>query len=140
MCGFDYIGPLYTKNVYNDQQEEEHQLLKYTCAKTRGVVLDLVSDASTKTFVNSIKKFISRRGCPRIILSDNGTVFTAELTQTFAETHNIKWQFSLAEAPWFGGFWERLVSPVKRSLKKILGNSTVCFMNSKFCYIKLSPY
>ena len=40
---------------------------------------------------------------------------------------NIKWKFGLIEAPWFGGFWERLVSPVKRSLKKTLGNSTVCF-------------
>ena len=41
---------------------------------------------------------------------------------------HIKWQFSLtAEAPWFGGFWERLVSPVKQSMKKTLINSIVCF-------------
>ena len=40
---------------------------------------------------------------------------------------NIKWKFSLIEAPWFGGFWERLVLPVKRSMKKTLGNSMVCF-------------
>ena len=131
-CGIDYIGPLYTKNVYNDQQEDEHQLFKcyvvlYKCATTRGVVLDLVPDASAKTFVNSLKKFISRRGCPRIILSDNGTAFIAELTQNFATIRNIKWKFSLTEAPWFGGFWERLVSPVKRSMIKTLGNSTVCF-------------
>ena len=90
-------------------------------------MLDLVPDASAKTFVNSLKKLISRRGCPRIILSDNGTAFTAGLTQNFAATRNIKWQFSLTEAPWFGGFWERLVSPVKRSMKKTLENSTVCF-------------
>ena len=61
---------------------------------TRGVVLDLVPDASTTTFVNSIK-VISRRGCPRIMLSDNGTAFTPELTQHFAATRNTKWQFSL---------------------------------------------
>ena len=62
-CGIDYIGPLHTKNVYNDQQEDEHQLLKcyvvlHACATTRGVVLDLVSDTSAKTFVNGLKKFI----------------------------------------------------------------------------------
>ena len=129
--GIDCIGPLYTKNAYNDQQENEHQLFKcyvvlYTCATTRGVVLDLVPDASAKTFVN-ILKFLSRRGCPRMISSDKGTAFTAELTKNFAATRNIKWQFSLTGAPWFGGFWERLVSPVKRSMKKTLGNSTVCF-------------
>ena len=131
-CGIDYIGPLYTKTVYNDHQEYKHQLFKcyvvlYTCAATRGVVLDLVPDASAKTFVNSLKKFISRRGCPQIILSDNGTAFTEELTQNFAETRNFKWQFSLTEAPWFGGIWERLVSPVKRLMKKTPGNSMVCF-------------
>ena len=77
-CGSDYIGPLYTKNVCNDQQEDEHQLFKcyvvlYTCATTCGVVLDLVPGALAKTFVNSLKKFISRSGGPRIILSGNGT-------------------------------------------------------------------
>ena len=90
-------------------------------------MLDLAPNASAKTFVNSLKKFISRRGYPRIILSDNGTAFTAELTRNFAATRNTKLQFSLIEAPWFGMFWERLVSPVKRSMKKTLGNSMVCF-------------
>ena len=65
VCGIDYIGLLYTKNVYNDQQDHEHQLFKcyvvlYTYT-TRRVVSNLVPDASTKTFVNSLKKFMSRR-------------------------------------------------------------------------------
>ena len=60
-------------------------------------------------------------------MPDNATAFIAELTQNFAALRNIKWKFSLTEAPWFGGFWERLVSSVKRSMKKTLGNSTVCF-------------
>ena len=64
-CGNDYIGPLYTKNVYSDQQEDEHQLLKCYVALytyiTRRVVSNIVPDASTKTFVNSLKKFMSRR-------------------------------------------------------------------------------
>ena len=90
-------------------------------------MFDLVPAGSAKTFVNSLKKFVSRRGCPRIILSDNGTAFIAELTQNFAAIRNIKWKFSLTEAPWFRGFWESLVSSVKRSMKKTLGNSTVCF-------------
>ena len=86
--------------MFNDQQEYEHQLFKcyvvlYTCAATRGVVLDLIPDASAKTSVNSLKKFISQRGCPRIILSDNGTAFTA--AQNFAATRNIKLKFSVTE-------------------------------------------
>ena len=104
--GIDFIGPLYTKNVYNDQQEDGPQLFKcdvilYTSATTRGGMLDLVPDASAKTFVNSLTKFISRRGCPRIIFSGNGRAFTA--TQNFVVTRNIKWQFNLTEASQFGG-------------------------------------
>ena len=65
MCGIDYIGLLYTKNVYNDQQDDEHQLFKCYVVLyryiTRRVVSNIVPDASTKTFVNSLKKFMSQR-------------------------------------------------------------------------------
>ena len=111
----DYIRPLCTKNAHNDRQEDEHELFKcnvvlYRWATTRGVALDF---DSAKTFVNSLKKFISQKGYPRIILLENGTAFIAELTQNFAAARNIKWKYSLTEATWFEGFWERLVLPVK---------------------------
>ena len=130
----DYIRPLCTKNAHNDHQEDEHELFKcnvvlYRWATTRGVALDF---DSAKTFVNSLKKFISQKGYPRIILLENGTAFIAELTQNFAATRNIKWKYSLTEATWFEGFWERLVLPVKRSVKKTVGNSTVCFNELQF--------
>ena len=38
---------------------------------------------------------------------------------------NISWKFIVAASPWWGGFWERLVQSVKRSLQKILFRSTV---------------
>ena len=31
------------------------------------------------------------------------------------------------ETPWYGGFWERLISQVKRCLKKTLGKTTLDF-------------
>ena len=38
---------------------------------------------------------------------------------------NISWKFNVAASPWWGGFWERLVQSVKRSLRKILFRPTV---------------
>ena len=76
----------------------------YTCASTRVVVLDLVPDASAETFINSLSKFISRRGCPQIMLSDNGSPFIADITQNFVAGKNVKWDFNLANAPWYEGF------------------------------------
>ena len=46
--------------------------------------------------------------------------FSEELTRI-----NISWKFIAAASPWCGGFWERLVQFVKRSLRKILFRSTV---------------
>jgi hypothetical protein len=35
---------------------------------------------------------------------------------------NIKWRFSPSLAPWWGGFWERMVQTVKRLLYKTYGS------------------
>ena len=128
--GIDYTGSLFCKNVFFNDSVDEDNLFKcyiviYTCAATRGIVLDLVPDASSQTFINSFIKFISRRGCPQIVLSDNESPFIANNTQQFVANHNIQWKFSIAESPWYGGFWERLISQVKRCLKKVLGKTSL---------------
>ena len=120
--GVDYLGPLYCLPVYG----EEDVLYKvfivlYTCAATRAIILDAVNNASSKTFLQSLTKFISRRGCPSLIISDNGSVFKSDETQTFIANKFIKWKFNLETAPWWGGMWERLVGSVKRCIKKMVG-------------------
>ena len=95
-------------------------MVLYTCASSRGVVLDLVPD-SAKEFVNSLRRYIARRGCPQEILSDNGSAFTADRMQTFVAEMNVKWQFTLTKAPWYGGIWKKLVQSAKRCLKRVIG-------------------
>ena len=129
--GVDYFGPILVKNVYiEDELEDElykaHTAL-YTCATTRGVVLDLVQDATASAFVSSLIRFIARRGCPYEVKSDNGTMFIAQEVQSFATSRNIDWSFNIAEAPWHGGMFERLVQTVKRCLKKTIGNACLSF-------------
>ena len=131
--GVDYMGPVYCKNVYGVNSLDEEDMHKafivlYTCASTRGVVLDLVPNGESKTFINSFIRFISRRGCPKIMLSDNGSVFTANDTQRFAAERNISWKYSIEYAPWHGGFWERLVASVKRCLKKTIGKACLSYV------------
>ena len=48
---------------------------------------------------------------------------TTHETQKFAANRNIEWQLGLSNAPCYGGFWERLVSIVKRCLKKKVGKA-----------------
>ena len=37
--------------------------------------------------------------------------------------HNITWKFITERAPWWGGFYERLIGLMKRCLKKTLGKA-----------------
>ena len=39
----------------------------------------------------------------------------------------IKWKFIIEASPWWGGFWERLVGSVKRSLRKVLFRASVTY-------------
>ena len=95
----DYTGAVYCRIIYNDDVLNERDAFKcyiaiYTCASTRGVILDVVPVGSAENFINSFKKFISRRGCPAKI-SDNGGVFIADIIQKFVSFRNVKWDFSL---------------------------------------------
>ena len=53
--GIDYLGPLYGKDIYDRNTSDACDLFKcyvvlYTCASTRGVILELVPDVSSKYF------------------------------------------------------------------------------------------
>ena len=76
-----------------------------TCAASRAVILDVVNSSNTQNFIQSFKRFIARRGCPSIMISDNGASFTADETQKFVADRFIEWKFSVAKATNWGGMW-----------------------------------
>ena len=70
----------------------------HTCASTRDVVLDFLMHLPKH--LNSLSKFVSRRGFPQIILSDNGSSFIAGITQNFVASKNSQLDFNFANVPW----------------------------------------
>eukprot|EP00794_Sanderia_malayensis_P015559 gene15559-biopygen13271 len=91
---------------------------------------------TASTFLNSLRRFCARRGTPGLIVSDNAKTFkSAEKVlrkvvsdgrvENFLRARRITWRFNLERTPWWGGFFERMVGNVKRSLKKVLGNARV---------------
>jgi len=128
VVGIDYAGPVYVKNIYGDSKKMFKAWIGLvTCANSRAVYLDLVSNSSSQECVELLKRLISRYGAPSLIISDNGKAFISEETQNFATSSNIIWKFNLELAPWLGGFFERMVKSVKRCLKKILVNARLTF-------------
>ena len=115
VCGIDYAGPLQVR-VANSRAKVWIAL--FVCGVTRAVHLELVRSLSTDDFLLAFRRFVARRGCPAKMRSDNATVFVAG-----AKVHSIPWVFNPPAAPWFGGFYERLVGTIKRPLKKVLGKA-----------------
>lgn len=72
ITGVDFVGPLYVK-VQTSMAKSYVAL--FTCAVTRAVHLELVSDLSTENFLLALKRFISRRGLCKVIYSNNGKTF-----------------------------------------------------------------
>ena len=121
--GVDYAGPLYVKDIYTGDEMHKSFVALYTCASSRAIHLDLVPDASSKTFIRSLKRFIGRRGTPSLVISDNGTTFKGAELKGFLTSRGIKWNHIVERSPWWGGFYERMVKSVKRCLKKVLATS-----------------
>ena len=72
------------------------------------------------------------------MLSDNAKTFTASARevkkimqapdiQQYVTNKQTEWEFIIKKAPWWGGFWERLVRSIKNCLKKTIGPSKLTF-------------
>ncbi|GFW34700.1 integrase catalytic domain-containing protein [Trichonephila clavipes] len=133
VVGIDFGGFLYTKN------ENKHYIVLFTFAVTRALHLELVNNLTTETFLLALRRFISRRGLCSKILTDSAKTFKkSELelknlweiisdptVKEFYASHKIYWQFITERAPWWGGFYERLIRTVKFALRKTVGRITL---------------
>ncbi|XP_046856074.1 uncharacterized protein LOC124449168 [Xenia sp. Carnegie-2017] len=84
------------------------------------------------------RRFFARFGTPKLIVSDNAKTFKAakktlrdlfqcEEVDNCLSAKNIEWRFNLERAPWWGGFFERMIGLVKVCLRKVLGNAKLTF-------------
>ena len=122
--GIDYLGPVYVKDIYaNSNETHKAWIAIATCTTTRAVYLDLVSDCSGPTCVNLLKRLASTHGQSKVMISDNGTNFISHDVQNFMANRGTLWKFNIEKAPWYGGFFERLVRSVKRCLRKSIENA-----------------
>ena len=140
VVGVDFAGPFIYKK--DKRSTGKAYILLYTCSLTRAVYLDLLPSQSLDELLNSIKEFIARRSRPNKIYSDNFSSFVAaskwlkrvwkeEKLQDFLSKMEIKWQFNLSRAPWWGGQFERMVGLMKQSLFKVLGKSSLTMREMK---------
>jgi len=75
-CGIDYTGPLLLREgKRRNARSHKTYVSLFVCFATKAVHLELISDLISEAFIAAFKRFISRRGRPAHIYSDNGITF-----------------------------------------------------------------
>lgn len=141
VTGVDFAGPFYiTDRKGRGCRITKCYLCLFICFSTKALHLEVASDLSTDVFMLCLRRFISRRGKPLQLYCDNGTNFVGannEITN-FLKSNNknitglaadegIKFKFSPAYSPHFGGLWEAGVKSAKHHIIRILGDKHLTF-------------
>ncbi|KRY36418.1 hypothetical protein T01_14540, partial [Trichinella spiralis] len=134
--GVDFAGPLFIcPDVQGrDARENKAYVCIFTCLPTRAVYVELLRGQTTDSFLQGLRRFISGRGRPRVIQSDNFRSY--KLADTFIQClfrdsnweklqrkfneERIQWKFITPRTPWCGGYWERLIRSIKNALRKTI--------------------
>ena len=119
VIGLDYAGPIFCADFPKDKL----YILLLTCATTRAIHLELTNSMKVTDTMLAIRRFVSRRGIPCLIYSDNAKSFKSckEQLELHYGINAPDWKFISPLSPHQGGYWERLVRSVKSCLKKSLG-------------------
>ncbi|XP_035227536.1 uncharacterized protein LOC118199725 [Stegodyphus dumicola] len=125
ITGVDMAGPLFLK------ESRKSWVLIFTCAVYRAVHFELITAASTDTFLMAFRRFIACRGRCTVVYCDNGSNFVGAANslkdwnriQKHGVVNLINWKFNPPTAAWWGGWWERLIRILKDLLKRVLGKA-----------------
>ena len=77
--------------------------------------------------IKSFRRFISRRGCRSVMISDNSKSFVSNETLEFVNELSVDWSMKMPLAPWHGGFLERMVRSAKALFRKTLHTAKVTY-------------
>ena len=146
-CRMDFAGPFTIKMGYIRKPVLlEAHVCVFVCLATKAIHLEVVSDASTPAFEAALQRFISRRGCPQHLYTDNGGNFVGarnkynrlysflqdqktddDIKHFLATHHQISWHNIPAFSPHMGGLWEAAVKGMKTHLKRVMGTARFTF-------------
>ncbi|XP_037295468.1 uncharacterized protein LOC119189550 [Manduca sexta] len=144
-CCVDYAGPILVANRKGRGCKlTKSYICIFVCSAIKAVHLELVTDLTTEAYMAALNRFVSRRGKPRSITSDNGTNFVGasnEMTK-FLSVSNVKSEvaqegiefiFTPAYSPHFNSLAEAAVKSCKHHLKRLLGLSNFTFEEMVTC-------
>ncbi|XP_018392969.1 PREDICTED: uncharacterized protein LOC108772023, partial [Cyphomyrmex costatus] len=74
--GVDYAGPINVRvKSGRGHRSQKAYIALFVCLTTKALHVELVSDYTSSAFIAAYQRFVSRRGQPNSMYSDNGTTF-----------------------------------------------------------------
>ena len=144
--GVDCFGPFVVKRA---RSEVKRYGCIFTCLTTRAVHVEKLCTLDTDSFLNGFRRFISRRGIPDKVYSDNGTNFVGGLSELrksenecrireFCLKKNVEWIFNPPCASHMGGIWERLIRTIRKVLSGLLNEARLTdeTLDTFFCEVE----
>ena len=134
--GIDFFGPLHVKQ---GRSTVKHYGCLFSCLTVRATHIEVAESLKTDSFINALHRFISRRGSPKVIRSDNGTNlcggerelreavenWNQQKIESFLHQRNIDWKLNPPGAFQMGGVWERIIRSVRKILRTLLREQLV---------------
>jgi len=136
----DHAGPLLLRlRTTISKSTTKGYIAIFVCFATKAIHIEVVTSPTTEAFLAALRRFIARRGKPRIMYTDNGTNFrgaanelhdvykmlqsTSQMSRVedFLATEGCDWKSIPPHGPHFGGLWEAAVKSMKYHLRRTLG-------------------
>lgn len=134
--GMDVFGPYYIKE---GRKNMKRWGIIFTCLASRAIHLETLNTMTTDSFINALRRFVSRRGKVRELRCDQGTNFVGannEFAAAFKDLDResikhfllsedcdlVDFNFNVPQASHMGGVWERQIRTTKSVLSSLLKN------------------
>ena len=135
--GVDLFGPF---SVKRGRGTAVRHACLFTCLTSRAIHVEVVHSLDADSFLLALQRFTSRRGCVKVMRSDNGRNFVRaekemrENLQQWSENtrvlqhlraEGIDWRFNPPYASAHGGVWERQIRTVRKVLAGLCKEQTM---------------
>ncbi|XP_046325770.2 uncharacterized protein LOC124110437 [Haliotis rufescens] len=150
--GMDFFGPFL---VRRGRANVKRYGVVFSCLTMRAVHLELACSLDTDSCINAIRRFISRRGQPEVIRSDNGTNLSSserELKEEILKLNQSKlhssllekgidWHFNPPTASHHGGSCERMIRSIRKVLNAVVQEQAIKLddegLSTLFCEVEI---
>ena len=152
VTSLDLFGPRTIRDTVKKRTHMKVWGIIFTCASTRAVYLDITESYGTDSILAAIRKFVSIRGSPTQMISDQGSQLKSASKEVatlakdwnwstvsdWAQSQNIEWKFVPAEAQHQNGLSESLIKSVKRSIDHVIGLNVLSFSELQLMFFEIA--